>query len=112
NNIFVHALRFLVWLPKTNRRHLRERSDRLGMTATDALDAGHERCCNSAEPRRENAKRAGGWANVGRCHELNLLSTLRPRARRTTTAQPERLFGREWERRGGGRAGCALAGGL
>src|SRR6185503_13779392 len=47
-------------LAEPDRRHLREGPNRLRVPATNALDAGHERRSYGAEPRRENAKRAGG----------------------------------------------------
>src|SRR6201999_3116412 len=61
---------------ETNRRHLRERTNRLRFTATNTLDAGHERRRDGAKSGRENAELAAGGANVGRCHEIILLSIL------------------------------------
>ena len=63
NEILDQRRTILGALAEADRRHLRERADRLGVAAANALDAGHERRGDSAEPRRENAKLAGGGAD-------------------------------------------------
>ena len=52
-------------LAEADRRHLRERADRLRVAAANALDAGHERRGDGAEAGREDAELAA-WrdANV------------------------------------------------
>jgi hypothetical protein len=47
-------------LAKADRRHLRERSDRLRVAATNAFDAGDKCGCNGAEPGRQNTETASG----------------------------------------------------
>jgi hypothetical protein len=43
------------------------------MAASDAFDAGHEGRRDGAEPRGQDAERAGGRTDGGRSHEFNLL---------------------------------------
>ncbi len=47
-------------LAKTDGRHLRQRSYRLGSTAPNAFDSSHECCGDCTEARRQYAKAAGG----------------------------------------------------
>ena len=50
-------------LAKTDRRHLRERPDRLGQPAAYALDAGNERGGDRAKAWGQNPEAAGRWTD-------------------------------------------------
>src|SRR5205807_4820612 len=52
-------------LPQADRGHLCERTDRLGASAPDALDTGHEGRRYSAEAGRQNAETPSRWTNSG-----------------------------------------------